>query len=100
MSMNNKEQFHYAPDVAAKAVIELTTAMRGDRDMEYAKALLIDPRMTSNIGLMASCGLTTREVKKAKEFMSDGLPTLETQKRAIEFLNNLDCEQGLSRGRN
>lgn len=90
---------HYAPDVAAKAVIELTGAMRGNRDMDYAKALLIDPRMTSNIGLMASCGLTTREIKKAKEYMDNGLPTLETQKRAIEFLNGLDREQELTRGR-
>lgn len=96
--MSTKEELHYAPDIAAKAVIELTNAMRADADMEYAKALLLDPRMTSNIGLMASCGLTTREVKKAKEYMSDGLPPLETQKRAIEFLNNLEHEQGLSRG--
>lgn len=96
--MNGKDELHYAPDIAAKAVIELTGAMRGHKDMEYAKALLIDPRMTSNIGLMASCGLTTREVKRVKECMQDGLPTLDAQKRAIEFLNNLDFEQGMGHG--
>lgn len=96
--MSTKEELYYSPDIAAKAVIELTTAMRGFNDMDYAKALMNDPRMTSNVGLMASCGLTTREVKKAKEFLSDGLPTLETQRKAIEFLDKLDYEQGLSRG--
>lgn len=96
--MNAKEEFHYAPDVAAKAVIELTVAMRGYSDMEYAKALLIDPRMTSNIGLMASCGLTTREIKRVKECMQDGLPTLDAQRRAIDFLNGLDFEQGMGHG--
>ncbi len=96
--MKDNDILHYAPDVAAKAVIELTGALRANRDMEYAKALLIDPRMTSNIGLMASCGLTTREIKRVKECMNDGLPTLDAQKRAIEFLNGLDFEQGMGNG--
>ena len=96
--MNNNDNLHYAPDIAAKAVIELTNAMRGYSDMEYAKALLTDPRMTSNYGLMASCGLTTREMKRVKSVMADGLPTLEAQKRAIEYLNELDHEQGLGHG--
>lgn len=93
-----KEDVYYAPDIAAKAVIELTRAMRDMADMEYAKALITDPRMTSNIGLLASCGLTTREVKRVKSCMQDGLPTLDAQKRAIEFLNSLDHEQGLGHG--
>jgi hypothetical protein len=92
--MSEPETLHYAPDIAAKAVIEVTNAMRGYHDMDYAKALLADPRMTSNMGLMASCGLTTREIKRAKECMKDGLPTLEAQRRAIQFLNQLDMAQG------
>ncbi len=96
--MNESNNLHYSPDIAAKAVIELTGAMRGYSDMEYAKALLIDPRMTSNIGLMASCGITTREIKRVKECMRDGLPPLNAQRRAIEFLNNLDFEQGMGHG--
>jgi hypothetical protein len=96
--MATTQELHYAPDIAAKAVIELTNAMRSYSDMEYAKALLSEPRMVSNIGLMASCGLTTREVKRAKECMSDGLPTMEAQKRAIQYLDALDREQEVSNG--
>jgi hypothetical protein len=92
--MSEPETLHYAPDIAAKAVVEITNAMRSYRDMDYAKALISDPRMTSNMGLMASCGLTTREIKRAKECMKDGLPTLEAQRRAIQFLNQLDVAQG------
>jgi len=96
--MSTKEELHYAPDIAAKAVIELTNAMRDPNGREYAKALLIDPRMTSNYGLMASCGLTTREVKRVKARMTEGLPTLEAQKRAIEFLSKLENEQEIVHG--
>lgn len=91
--MNVKEELHYSPPTAIKAVVELTGAMKGQKDMEYAKALLADPRMTSNYGLMASCGLTTREVKRVKALMSDGLPTLEAQRRAIDFLNRLEASE-------
>lgn len=84
---------YYAPDISAKAVIELTTAMRWATNDAYAGALLADPRMVSNRGHLASCGINMREVKKAKEIIAVGLPTLEDQRRAIEFLDALDREQ-------
>lgn len=87
------EQQFYAPDIAAKAVIELTTALNGWRDVEYAKALLSDPRMSSNRGHLASCGVNMRKVKQAKELVALSLPTLESQRRALEFLDALDNEQ-------
>lgn len=96
--MANTQELHYAPDIAAKAVIEVTNAMRGFSDLEYAKALLSEPRMVSNYGLMASCGLTTREIKRAKSIMTEGMPTMEAQKRAIQYLDALDREQEVSHG--
>ena len=87
------EQQFYAPDIAAKAVIELTSALQEYRDVEYAKALLSDPRMSSNRGHLASCGVNMRKVKQAKELVALSLPTLESQRRAIEFLNTLDHQQ-------
>lgn len=90
MSMN--QQF-YAPDIAARAVVELTNALNGYRDVEYAKALMADPRMSSNRGHLASCGVNMRKVKQAKELVEVGLPTLECQRRALDFLNQLDRAQ-------
>lgn len=87
------EQQFYTPDIAAKAVIELTSALNGYHDVEYAKALMSDPRMSSNRGHLASCGVNMRKVKQAKELVALSLPTLESQRRAIEFLNSLDMEQ-------
>jgi hypothetical protein len=89
--MSQAEQF-YPPQIAAKAVVELTTAMRGATNDAYARALLSDPRMTSNRGHLASCGVNMRQVKQAKLLVSLGMPTLEEQKRALDFLNALDKE--------
>ncbi len=91
--MHLVEQEFYAPDVAAKAVVELTCALQEYQDVEYAKALLSDPRMSSNRGHLASCGVNMRKVKQAKELVALSLPTLESQRRAIEFLDQLDQEQ-------
>lgn len=90
--MSTNQQF-YAPDIAARAVVELTSALHGYNDVEYAKALMADPRMSSNRGHLASCGVNMRKVKQAKELVEVGLPTLECQRRAITFLNHLDHEQ-------
>ena len=87
------EQQFYAPEIAAKAVNELTHALESFRDVEYAKALLSDPRMSSNRGHLASCGVNMRKVKQAKELVALDIPTLESQRRASEFLNALDREQ-------
>ncbi len=92
------EQQFYAPDISAKAVIELTAALQEYRDVEYAKALLSDPRMSSNRGHLASCGVNMRKVKQAKELVALSLPTLESQARAIEFLDSLDHEQEVMHG--
>lgn len=92
------EPQYYPPDIAAKAVIELTSALQHGHDMEYAKALLADPRMSSNRGHLASCGVNMRKIKQAKELADLSLPTLESQRRAIEFLNKLDHEQEVTRG--
>lgn len=92
------EQQYYAPDIAAKAVIELTGALKEYQDVEYAKALMSDPRMSSNRGHLASCGVNMRKVKQAKELVALSLPTLESQARAIEFLDKLDHEQEVMRG--
>ena len=88
----------YPPDIAAKAVIELTQAMHKYSDVEYAKALIADPRMSSNRGHLASCGVNMRKIKQAKELVEVGLPTLECQRRAIEFLDSLDHEQQVMNG--
>lgn len=87
------EQQFYAPDIAAKAVIELTSALQEYKDVEYAKALLSDARMSSNRGHLASCGVNMRKVKQAKDLVALSLPTLESQRRAIEFLDALDHQQ-------
>ncbi len=92
------EQQFYAPDIAAKAVVELTSALAEYADVEYAKALLSDPRMSSNRGHLASCGVNMRKVKQAKELVALSMPTLECQRRAIEFLDSLDMEQQVTNG--
>jgi len=87
------EQNYYQPDISAKAVIELTSALKEFKDVEYAKALLSDPRMSSNRGHLASCGVNMRKVKQAKDLVALSMPTLDSQRRAIEFLDQLDHEQ-------
>jgi hypothetical protein len=94
------EHQFYAPDIAAKAVIELTSALAEYKDVEYAKALLSDPRMSSNRGHLASCGVNMRKVKQAKGLVALDLPTLESQRRAIDFLDTLDHEQKIMTGGN
>lgn len=83
----------YHPDVAAKAVMELSHALRGFKNMEYANALLCDPRMTNTKGALASCGFSYKEIKMIRDQVSGNLPTLEAQRSAIEFLSNIDQEQ-------
>ena len=85
-------EHYYHPDIAARAVMELTAAMRGAVDDEYANALLSDSRMISNRGHLASCGINMRKVKQVKALLG-GMPTLTAQKRAIAFLDGLDKEQ-------
>lgn len=97
-AMHLVEQRFYAPDIAVKAVVELTNALQGFKDMEYAKALLADPRMSSNSGHLASCGVNMRKVKQAKEVVALSLPTLESQQKALDFLNTLDREQERAHG--
>lgn len=92
------EQQFYTADIAAKAVIELTNALKEYHDVEYAKALMSDPRMSSNRGHLASCGVNMRKVKQAKELVALSMPTLESQRRAIEFLDKLDHEQQVMHG--
>lgn len=89
---------YYAPDIAAKAVIELTGALHELLDVEYAKALLADPRMSSNRGHLASCGVNMRKVRQAKDLVAVSMPTLDSQQRAIEFLDQLDHEQQVMHG--
>ena len=88
------EQQFYDPAIASRAVNELTAALQEYRDVEYAKALLSDPRMSSNRGHLASCGVNMRKIKQAKELVALSMTTLESQRRAIEFLNALDMQQG------
>lgn len=95
--MQTSEEF-YAADIAAKAVIELTNAFKDSADDEYAVALLADPRMTGNRGHLASCGISMRKVKQAKDLLSVGIPTLDSQKRALDFLDKLDHEQAVFHG--
>jgi|GEM_PF-2295652 len=92
------QQDYYAPDIAAKAVVEFTNAFRKFSDVDYAKALLSDPRMSSNRGHFASCGLNMREVKTIKSLLPDSLPLMDVQRKAIEFLDALDHEQGVMSG--
>ena len=96
--MQLAEHQFYAPDIAAKAVIELTGALQQYSDVEYAKALMSDPRMSSNRGHLASCGINMRKVKQAKDLVDLSLPTLESQRRAIDFLDSLDHEQQVMNG--
>ncbi|MFZ4125228.1 MAG: hypothetical protein ACOYJ2_04055 [Rickettsiales bacterium] len=90
--MSAQEQY-YAPDIAAKAVIEFTKAYRQFSDVDYAVALISDPRMSSNRGHFASCGINMREVKSIKNLLPAQLPLMEVQRKAIEFLDSLDHEQ-------
>ena len=90
--MTLTEQY-YAPDIAAKAVMEFTKAFRLFADVDYATALINDPRMASNRGHFASCGLNMREVKQVKSMLPETLPLMDAQRKAIEFLNSLDLEQ-------
>jgi len=83
----------YNPDVAAKAVEELTAALRGFSNMEYANALLADPRMTSTKGLLASCGVSYKDIKRIRSLVPGHMPTLEAQRTALLFLENIDREQ-------
>lgn len=83
----------YAPDIAAKAVIELTNAMKEGANDEYARALLSDPRMVSNRGHLASCGVNMRKVRQAKDLLGVGIPTMVAKQAAIDFLDTLDTEQ-------
>lgn len=83
----------YHPDVAAKAVIELKNALMGFRDMEYANALLADPRMTNTKGILASCGFTYKGIKVIRDLVTGSVPTLEAQRRAMAFLNDIDQSQ-------
>lgn len=96
--MPAQEQY-YAPDIAAKAVIEFTKAYRGFVDVDYAVALMSDPRMSSNRGHFASCGINMREVKTAKSLLPSTLPLMDVQRKAIEFLDALDHEQEVTNGR-
>ncbi len=88
----------YEPDIAAKAVIELNTALRAKEDMEYANALLADPRMTNTKGHLASCGVSYKQIKMVRDCVPGHLPTLDQQKKAQNFLNELDREQEVVSG--
>lgn len=83
----------YHPEIAAKAVTELKNALMGFHDMEYANALLADPRMTNTKGILASVGFTYKGIKFVRDQVSGHIPTLEAQRRAIGFLNELDAMQ-------
>lgn len=90
------QQEYYAPDIAAKAVIEFSKAFRAFTDVDYALALMADPRMSSNRGHFASCGINMRRVKAAKGMLPDTIPLMDAQRKAIEFLDALDREQELN----
>lgn len=91
--MNKPVKYAYHPDVAAKAVNELAKCIGPMADNEYANALLADPRMTNTKGLLASCGFSYKGIKFIRERVSGNIPTLEAQRRALEFLNQIDEEQ-------
>ncbi len=84
---------YYHPDIAAKAVLELNNALRWQADMDYVDALLADPRMTNTKGILASCGLSYKEIKRIRDCSTGNLPLLDKQRKAIEFLNEIDREQ-------
>ena len=81
---------HYAPEIAAKAVHELTAALRGFCDIEYANALLADPRMTNTKGVLASCGISYKQIKQVRDVVPGHMPTYDAQKRAQAFLSEID----------
>ncbi len=95
---------YYPPDIAMKAVVELTIALeKGYKEQdadaeEYANALLADPRMTNTKGLLASCGASYKNIKLIRSCVSGHLPTLVAQKEAIAFLDNLDHEAEVMNG--
>lgn len=95
--MPAQEQY-YARDISAKAVMEFTKAFRKFTDVDYAVALMADPRMSSNRGHFASIGINMREVKTAKSFLPEMLPLMDVQRRAIKFLDELDREQEVMGG--
>lgn len=90
--MSAQEQY-YAPDIAAKAVIEFSKAFKAFSDVDYALALIADPRMSNNRGHFASCGISMRKVKSAKSMLPETLPLMDAQRKAIQFLDALDREQ-------
>ncbi len=95
--MPAQEQY-YAPDIAAKAVMEFTKAFEGYADVDYAVALISDPRMSGNRGHFASIGVNMRQVKTAKSLLPETLPLMDVQRKAIDFLDALDHEQEVMSG--
>ena len=91
--MDNAVKYAYHPDVAAKAVNELAKCIGPLADNEYANALLADPRMTNTKGLLASCGFSYKGIKFIRDRVSGNIPTLDAQKRALDFLKQVDDEQ-------
>jgi hypothetical protein len=91
--MGNAVKYAYHPDVAAKAVNELAKCIGPLADNEYANALLADPRMTNTKGLLASCGFSYKGIKFIRDRVTGTIPTLDAQKRALEFLKQIDDEQ-------
>ena len=85
--------YAYPPDVAAKAVNELSDALRRFDDMEYANALLADSRMTNTKGLLASCGVKYKGIKFIRDLVAGHIPTLQAQRRALDFLSEVDTMQ-------
>ena len=86
-------KYAYHPDVAAKAVNELAKCIGPMADNEYANALLADPRMTNTKGLLASCGFSYKGIKFIRDRVSGNIPTLDAQKRALDFLKTIVDEQ-------
>ena len=83
----------YAPQVGVKVLMLLNKAVDSFQDIELANALLADPRVSGNQGMLMSTGLSMRQIKRIKESFQRNMPTLEAQKRADEFLSYLDNEQ-------
>ena len=83
----------YHPLVSVRAIRALNQALKGFTDMEFANALLADPRMVGTKGHLASCGVGYREIKEIKDCVARSMPTLASQKRALSFLDELDKEQ-------
>lgn len=96
--MTEQASLYYHPEVSVKAVLELTAALKDKAQRDYANALLSDPRMTNTKGHMASCGVSYRDIKLVRCAVPGHLPPLATQRKAIEFLNTLDKEQGAING--